>query len=216
MLLLLVPPLAALVIRCLAATLRFEVIAEPGATPIVTGTTGVCCFWHQCLLTCTCFFSGRFEASVLISQSFDGELIARTAGRLGFQAARGSSSRGGFAGLRDLTTALKSDVPAVFPADGPRGPRYRLKPGAIKLAQLTQLPLGLVHAFPERHWQLNSWDGFLIPTPFSRVVICWSRLFHIEREMTPAAFEDTRIEIEAALESVRLMAETHFARKLSS
>jgi len=207
-LLAILPTLAAAVIRILAATLRYEVIYT--AETITPEMNGVCCFWHQCLLTATCYFRGRYRASVLISQSFDGELIARTADRLGFDTARGSSSRGGFSGLRDLAASLKTGVPAVFPADGPRGPRYQLKPGAIKLAQLTGLPLGVFYALPQRRWQLKTWDGFLIPKPFSRVVIVWSRLITLERDLTPEAFESARQQVEAALEQSRQIAEQHF------
>lgn len=211
-LLLLVPPLTAWIIRVLAATLRYEVTYEPGATLVTPDINGVCCFWHQCLLTAACYFKGRYSANVLISGSFDGELIARTVERLGFETSRGSSSRGGFGGLRDLSSGLKTGVPAVFPADGPRGPRYRLKPGAIKLAQLSGLPLGLFYALPQRHWKLKSWDAFLIPKPFSRVVIAWSPLFTIDSELNQEAFEATRQQVEAALERTRQLAEQYFLR----
>jgi hypothetical protein len=209
-LLAIVPPLAALLIRTLAATLRYEVISEPGAPPVTPDMNGVCCFWHQCLLTSACYFRGRYRANILISQSFDGELIARTVERLGFETSRGSSSRGGFGGIRDLSTVLKRGIPAVFPADGPRGPRYRLKAGPIKLAQLTGFPLGVFYALPQRRWQLNSWDAFLIPKPFSRVVIVWSHIITIDRDLTPEASETARQQVEATLEHTRHLAEQHF------
>ncbi len=104
----------------------------------------VWCFWHRCLLPATCFFHGRPRTVLLISASFDGELIARTIERLGYETVRGSSSRAGSSGLRALARAVGEGATAVIPGDGPRGPRYLLKPGVTKLAQLTGLP---VHSF---------------------------------------------------------------------
>ena len=213
-LLLLVPPLVATLIRMLGATLRYEDICEPGAAPAAPGAAGVWCFWHQCLLTAACCFKDKYSAAILISQSFDGELIARTIHRLGFLTARGSSSRGGIGGLRALARQQQAGSHAVFPADGPRGPKYRLKAGTIKLAQLTGAPIGAFHTLPERAWKLKSWDTFLIPKPFSRVAIGWAGPIPVPPELSDAAFEALRLQVEAALERARQLAEAHFAVKV--
>src|SRR5580704_19075693 len=100
-----VPTLAALLIRLLGLTLRYEDRAEPGVTPgyAIPGPT-VFAFWHRSLLACAHRFRG-LDIAILISPSFDGELIARTVELLGFRAVRGSSSRGGPAGLRSMQLA---------------------------------------------------------------------------------------------------------------
>ncbi len=177
----------------------------------------VWCFWHRCLIPCTCYFYAliqplRIRPAVLISRSFDGELIARTAERLGFLTARGSSTRFGGSGLFALAKALEHGHPAVFTADGPTGPVYKLKPGAVKLAQFTGYAIAILYAHPEKAWILRSWDRFMIPKPFSRVAISFGR--HVEAPQTedPLLFEATRLEVEAALERVRLNAEQHFLR----
>lgn len=167
----LVPPLAALVIRLLGMTLRYRDVGEPGY-----GLDGpvVFAFWHRTLLACAYRFRNR-DIAVLISPSFDGELIARTVTRLGFTAVRGSSSRGGPAGLRQMRYAYAAGQRCAFTADGPRGPMYVAKPGVAALAN--SVPggtwVGCFHAYPERRWELRSWDRFMIPKPFSRVVIGW-------------------------------------------
>ena len=112
---------------------------------------------------------------LLISASFDGELIARTIERLGYETVRGSSSRAGSSGLRALARAVGEGATAVIPGDGPRGPRYLLKPGVTKLAQLTGLPVHSFYLLPQRAWVLRSWDALLVPKPFSRVVMVWGR-----------------------------------------
>jgi hypothetical protein len=89
-----VPKLTALLLAIIGTTLRFEVIAEEGAVPEKPPTTGIFCFWHRCTLLSGWYFR-KFRCSILISRSFDGELIARTLGLLGYGTVRGSSSRGG-------------------------------------------------------------------------------------------------------------------------
>ncbi len=79
-----VPRVVALLLRTLHRTLRYEVVVEPGAAPATPPALQVWCFWHRCLIPCACYFHDRFQPAVLISRSFDGELIARTIERLGF------------------------------------------------------------------------------------------------------------------------------------
>lgn len=203
-----VPPLAAAVIRLLGMTLRYEDRAEPGVTPgyAIPGPT-VFAFWHRCLLACAHRFRG-LDIAILISASFDGELIARTVERLGFRAVRGSSSRGGAAGLRKMQAAYAAGHRCALTADGPRGPKFVAKPGAAQLANSVGENglsgaigtwVGCFYALPERAWELKSWDRFLIPKPFSRVVLTWPA--HV-----PAA-EVTTAAVQAALDKAMAMAE---------
>jgi lysophospholipid acyltransferase (LPLAT)-like uncharacterized protein len=208
-----VPRLVALLLRTLHRTLRYEVVVEPGAAPAIPPALQVWCFWHRCLISCACYFHDRFQPAVLISRSFDGELIARTIERLGFLTARGSSTRSGGSGLWALAKAVERGHPAVFTADGPRGPVYKVKPGAVKLAQLTGYSIGIFYAHPEKAWLLKSWDQFMIPKPFSRVAISWGRQVQVPPSEDPALIEAKRLEVEEALERARLNAERHFSKR---
>jgi lysophospholipid acyltransferase (LPLAT)-like uncharacterized protein len=207
-----VPRLTALVLALIGMTLRFEVIAEEGVVPATPPAKGIFCFWHRCTLPCGWYFR-KFRCSILISQSFDGELIARTLGLLGYNSVRGSSSRGGAAGLLALQGVLESGLPVVFTADGPRGPIYETKIGPVKLAQMTGEEIGCFYLLPEHAWVMRSWDRFLIPKPFSRVAVSWARA------IAPAAPNDSaeglevrRKELNDALERARLRAEGHFRK----
>jgi lysophospholipid acyltransferase (LPLAT)-like uncharacterized protein len=208
-----VPRLVAFLLQLLNLTLRYEDVVEPGATPAVPPALQVWCFWHRCLIPCACYFHGKFTPAVLISRSFDGELIAQTIERLGFLTARGSSTRHGGSGLWALAKAVARGNPAVFTADGPRGPVYKVKPGAIKLAQLTGYSIGIFYAHPDKAWQLKSWDRFLIPKPFSRVAISWGRHVEVPHGEDPEMMEAKRLEVEQALERARLNAERLFAKR---
>jgi len=190
--LIVVPPVAALLIRLLGLTLRYEDRADPGVAPgyAIPGPT-VFAFWHRSLLACAHRFRS-LDIAILISASFDGELIARTVERLGFRAIRGSSSRGGPTGLRNMRLAYQAGHICAITADGPRGPVFVAKPGVALLAQTAGSQpggtwVGSFHAQPDRAWQLRSWDRFLIPKPFSRVVIAWPA--HIPAEATTAAVQ---------------------------
>ncbi len=206
-----VPKLTALILAGIGLTLRFQVIAEQGAIPPSPASRGIFCFWHRCTLPAGWYFR-KFHCSILISQSFDGELIARTLGLLGYKTVRGSSSRGGAAGFMAMRDLVNSRLPVVFTADGPRGPIYQTKIGPVKLAALTGESISSFYLLPQHAWAIRSWDRFLVPRPFSRVVVSWARPLPAPApDADPAALEAARQDLNAALERARHHAEAHFA-----
>jgi lysophospholipid acyltransferase (LPLAT)-like uncharacterized protein len=209
-----VPRLVWALFSLVGRTWRFEVIAEEGVTPIPSGVKSppeIYCFWHQCVLPCTVYYSSS-RAVILISQSFDGELITRILKMFGFDAVRGSSSRGSREGLLGLKHIIETGRTAIFTADGPRGPIYQTKMGPIKLAQMTGAPIGAFYLLPERAWVMPSWDRFLIPRPFTRICVSWARQTHVPADLAPDQFEPKREELNAALERARLRALDHFKK----
>jgi hypothetical protein len=195
-------------------TWRFEVIAEDGVVPVLPGQVppaDIYCFWHQCVLSCALYFRWT-HAVILISRSFDGELITRILRMFSFDAVRGSSSRAGREGLMGLKRVIESGKPAIFTADGPRGPIYQTKMGPIKLAQLTGAPIGVFHLQPERAWVMKSWDRFLIPKPFTRIVVSWAKGLTVPPDLATDAMEPRRAELNEALERARKQALQHFGQ----
>jgi hypothetical protein len=195
-------------------TWRFEAIGEEGATPLPYGRGAgaeIFCFWHQCVLPCA-FYYRRTGATILISRSFDGELITRILNLFGFHAVRGSSSRGAREGLLGLSRVIERGTPAIFTADGPRGPIYQTKMGPIKLAQMTGARIGAFHLEPERAWTMRSWDRFLIPKPFTRICVSWARWTHVPADLPADEFEPKREELNAAIERARLQALDYFRK----
>jgi lysophospholipid acyltransferase (LPLAT)-like uncharacterized protein len=192
LLLAIVPPLAALFIRVLGFTLRFRNVNAPG-TPVGDTLPGptIFAFWHCSLLLCAYRFRD-LGIAILISRSFDGELIARTVERLGFLAIRGSSTRGGPSALREMAQAYADGRICAFTADGPKGPPRLAKPGPVHLAELTEAPwIGAFHGEPNRAWRLHTWDRFLIPKPFATVTFGWPvhtppDLLHLQQAMEEA------------------------------
>jgi lysophospholipid acyltransferase (LPLAT)-like uncharacterized protein len=200
-------------LKLVSLTWRFKEIAEEGVTPLVGGRGAgaeIFCFWHQCVLPCTVYFQTT-GATILISRSFDGELITRILERFGFHAVRGSSSRGAREGLLGLKDVIESGGPAIFTADGPRGPIYQTKMGPIKLAQITGARIGAFHLQPERAWVMKSWDRFLIPKPFTRICVSWARWTQVPADLPPEEFEPMREQLNAAIERARVRALDYFS-----
>lgn len=209
-----VPRIVWALLSVIGRTWRFEVIAEDGVTPVLFGEKPgpeIYCFWHQCVLPCTMYFRKSLSV-ILISRSFDGELITRILKMFGFGAVRGSSSRGAREGLLGLKRVIESGRTAIFTADGPRGPIYQTKMGPIKLAQSTGAPIGVFHLEPERAWVLNSWDRFLVPKPFTRICVSWAQWTHVAEDLPADQFESKRLELNAAIERARMRALAHFGR----
>ena len=219
MVLALAPRMVWALVSVLGLTWRFDTVAEEGATPLVHGAGAgaeIFCFWHQCVLPCAVYFR-RTGATILISRSFDGELIARTLALFGYRAVRGSSSRGGREGLLGLKSVIDEGGPAIFTADGPRGPIYRTKSGPIRLAHLTGARIGAFHLEPKRALRMRSWDRFLVPMPFTRIVVSWASWTEVPEASTPddspeEEFEAKREELNAALERARLRAYAHLGK----
>ena len=212
------PPIGAIAFRLLGATLKFEDIGAPGTHADDHPETRVYCLWHRSLLSIAHHFRKR-RIAILISPSFDGELIAAMIHRVGYTPVRGSSSRGGAAGLLGMQRALEATNEArcdyaAFTSDGPRGPVYHAKPGGVKLAQQVGGGVGIFYAAPDRAWTLKSWDGFLIPKPFSTIVIGWQPPVPVSVAAEENdGIEASRLTVERALERARREVEEYIARK---
>jgi lysophospholipid acyltransferase (LPLAT)-like uncharacterized protein len=164
-----VPFLAANFIRVLRATLRLRHHGDERMREYERdGTHFILAFWHRHLLLMPYAYQGK-RISVLVSQSKDGELIARTVARLGIDSSRGSSSRGGIAGMRSLLRKAEEGWDIAFTPDGPRGPLREVQPGVILAAAATGLPILPVAIAATRAKLLRSWDRFVVPLPFSTV-----------------------------------------------
>jgi lysophospholipid acyltransferase (LPLAT)-like uncharacterized protein len=149
--------------------------------------------WHQHQLYCGKYLveqrSRGLEVGWLISPSVDGEIGAMMVRRFGGRVIRGSSTNTGARALRDYYEALVKDhVSPVITPDGPRGPRFQFKPGAILLAQMSGRPILPMAYAASRAW-LIKWDKFVIPMPFSRVVIAIGPPCYVPRVTDAAAIE---------------------------
>lgn len=130
-------------------------------------------FWHQRQVYFT-WSHRNAEAAVLVSKSNDGEMIARTMELSRIDAVRGSSSRGGAAAAREMVEILRSGRDVGITPDGPRGPAREVKEGAVRVAQLSGMPIvPIANALSNKVEIKKAWDRFQVPLPFGRSVVIY-------------------------------------------
>jgi lysophospholipid acyltransferase (LPLAT)-like uncharacterized protein len=163
-------------------------------------------YWHQHQLFCVKHLLALRRAGLklgfLISPSVDGEIGAILVRKIGAVAIRGSSTHTGARALRDYYQALVQEgiSPAITP-DGPRGPAWKFKPGAILLSQLSQRPIIPLGFAASRAWKIK-WDRFVIPKPCARVAICVGEPVYVAKGLDAAALERMQVEMEGRLQAV--------------
>lgn len=171
--------LIALILKILGKTLRIRI--EKGSEliddinkkklPVIMN------FWHNRLFFFCSFYANRFvkkglPVTTLVSLSKDGDFATAVAQKFKSEVIRGSSSRAGAKALLQMVrTMRKKGRSIIMLPDGPRGPAYEYKPGAIYLASLNRSPIYLFGCTMEKKWVLNSWDSMCIPKPFSKVIV---------------------------------------------
>lgn len=135
------------------------------------------------------------KSVVLTSASLDGTVVARAMAVFGLGAVRGSSSRRGVAALVGLKRAIEAGLDVCITPDGPRGPRYELHPGMVKLAAATGAPIVPIHVHFSSAWRFRTWDRFVVPKPFSRVSVVFGEPIRVGEVADAAAFEAERLRV---------------------
>jgi len=171
-----IPPLAAFLIKWIMLScrvVRVEGQEREREAVARSGGGAVYATWHQRMPYHFYYFGSR-HVTVMISRSRDGEYAARTAAWLGFKNVRGSSSRGGSEALKELVQKIREGEIGGMLADGPQGPARVAKIGSVVMAKDAGVPLIPVLWGADRCWIFNSWDRYLVPKPFARVVIYYA------------------------------------------
>ncbi len=158
--------------RLWGATIRLRI--SPPELEILTreDSPTVIILWHNRLfLAASVFRRFRKHRGVcgLVSASRDGAWLAAFFSLMGLGSVRGSSSQRTLESSRELIKTLQSGKDIGLTPDGPRGPRYDFKKGAVRVAKQAGAPIMLISGRLERAWRLRSWDRFYLPVPFSRV-----------------------------------------------
>jgi lysophospholipid acyltransferase (LPLAT)-like uncharacterized protein len=194
----------------LGKTLRIKWIGEENLNPIRKNQGQVIyAFWHGRMLILS--YSHRWQKiHVLISQHRDGELIARIIERLGFVSIRGSTTRGGTKALFEMAKKGASGYDVGITPDGPKGPKFKVQLGAIYIAQRSEMPIIPITNSAKSRWTLSSWDGFLIPKPFSKAVIMIGEPIYVPLKSTPQELEEKREKLEKRLVELTQKADSYF------
>ncbi len=176
-------------VRLIAATYRIRILdPENEAEAMARRGQLIYASWHQRLFPGITFFSTRKPIAIIISKSRDGEMAARAVDILGWHAVRGSSSKGGKEALEKIKALTGQGYKVGHIVDGPQGPFGRVKPGLIRIAQYAHLPILPTITSAQHCWVFNSWDRFMVPKPFSRVIIRFGRAIEVPGEMNAGEF----------------------------
>jgi len=199
------------VIRLIGPTLRVCISREEGAQETLEQRPLIGSFWHACIIPAT-YMCRNLGVRVMSSNSYDGEYMGRIIRKFGFVAVKGSSSRNAVRALLGLRRALEDGWTVAFTLDGPRGPRYKVKPGPVALARSAGVPLTMFHMAVDRAWVLNTWDRLMIPKPFSRVLMRFGKLIPVPRDATDEDIERYQQELQASLDRVCEFAEANIQK----
>lgn len=191
------------IVKCLSFTHRVKLVESDNEERFTSQDKGLIYIsWHQRFFPGITFFARRKPIAIMISQSKDGEFIAHIVRILGWEAVRGSSTRGGREALARLKELALNGYRIGHIVDGPKGPFGEVKPGLLRIAQATGLPIVPTVTSAERRWTVNSWDRFMIPKFFSRVIIRFGKPIYVPADLTEAQFAEKRRHIETQLEKL--------------
>jgi lysophospholipid acyltransferase (LPLAT)-like uncharacterized protein len=176
-------------IRAYCWTFRFRVENEkPWLEYLQNGGRVILCCWHQQFFSAIRHFKtyAPYHPALMISQSKDGDIIARIAEKTGWHTVRGSSSRDGSRALKEMIDYLTKTGFAGHVVDGPRGPAGVVKAGVVSLAKSASAFVVPFYISADRAWYFNSWDRFMLPKPFARVTMRFGEML----DLTPCASEE--------------------------
>ena len=168
------------VITLVCCTLRKKI---KGDTSLLKEGQTIVALWHNRIFV-PCYLyrytiRGKVRMSMLTSASKDGTMLATVAEDYGMSAVRGSSARRGVVGFRDMVHELEQGMSMCITPDGPKGPAYCCRDGAVKLASVSGVPITPLRIRYTACFRAKSWDQFFIPLPFSRIEMEVCETIHV-------------------------------------
>ena len=173
---------------------RLESVYGAGKNPIMV-------FWHGRIFMASYFFRNR-GIVVMTSRHRDGDYIAEAIRRLGYETARGSSSRGSLGATREALEAARKGKDIGFAIDGPRGPRHVAKRGPTYIAWKSGHPILPFNVSVKRKWTLKSWDHFQIPRPFSAARVEIGEPIYIDADVQKERLAEFDARVQKALDEL--------------
>lgn len=211
------PPIVWGLIRLLWKTCRIHVVlnTENVTALLDEQTPFIPCYWHQQQIFCVRYLldtansDPRLKLGYLISPSADGDIATNMFGNQGVHIIRGSATRGGAQALREIYMKIKKEgISPIVTPDGPTGPIYECKPGVAMLAQLSKAPMLPLAYAASSTWHLKSWDRFMLPVPFARIVIGIGKPLHVNRDDAQDEFAAVCVEMNRRLNELSVACST--------
>ncbi len=209
----LVPRLYFLILRLLALTIHKEILSPETPGKFWDGGQHIiAAFWHQRLLMMP-FVPHKGRVGMLISQHRDGEWIARAVKLFGIDSIRGSTTRGGLSALRGMIRFLRDGGNIAITPDGPQGPKNVVQIGIVELARQTGAPILPITYGASRKKVFGSWDNFILPLPFCRVVYLWGEPLFVPPDTDRTGMEAKRLLLEERLKQITSDADRIFENR---
>lgn len=191
--------IASFLINVLLKTVRIRVVNTDVVSNLEKEKKNyVAVFWHGSMLL-GWYLQKDKNFSSLVSKSKDGDVLNTILAKWNYKVIRGSSRDGGKVALESMIKLVNDGYSLAITPDGPIGPIYKMKAGAIIISQRCAVPLVLVGIAIKNKWTLKSWDRFEIPKPFSKAVVYYSEPLSIEnnlnREETDMRIEKCEIQL---------------------
>lgn len=202
------PSIIWLLIYFIGKTTKFTVIGEENYKNI-NGPV-IFTFWHNRIFLSVYYYRyilKKKNICVLTSPSRDGEILVRVIDRLGFSSARGSSRHYSKNALTTMVEAFGKGFDGAIVPDGPRGPKYKVKEGVIRIARKTGLPLIPASYNTSGKKILSTWDSFLLPAPFSRAVLIYGEPLIVSEKMQD---DEAKQILEKTLKDITKKADKYF------
>lgn len=195
---------AAFAMKLWSLTLRYNVNGKSGIVqPEIDPKPVIFALWHNRIFTMPPIWrrtGGKNRSTVVLtSASRDGTTLAKAMEAFGIGSIRGSSSRRAVSALIGMKKALQEGKDVCVTPDGPKGPRYQVQAGVLKIAQTTGSDIIPIHIQYSSAWRLSSWDRFVLPKPFSKVTVTFDKPISIPKSLTEADFEAATANLEKCL-----------------
>jgi lysophospholipid acyltransferase (LPLAT)-like uncharacterized protein len=179
-------------------TSRIERRSPPPGAPFIIA------LWHGRLAMMHLLRFGNQALVALISSHRDGQLISKCAWYFDISTVTGSTMRGGSLAVRQLIRMAREGHSLFITPDGPRGPCMRLNKGIIDIARISGLPILPAAIGISCGKELDTWDRFVVPAPFSRIDVRWGEPIRVTRESDAAVVQ---AQLETALTALQLAAD---------
>lgn len=205
---------AGLLLQLISRTIKWDQVFLSNYEETVFEThPRIICFWHGRQLMIPWAYQAaksekRLGLFALISMHSDGRIIANAIKLFGASSVEGSSTRGGREASKKLLSLLKVGSSIVITPDGPKGPIYKAKPGALKLAYRSKAPIVPISYSAEKYWTFGSWDKMILPKPFTKGVFVFGKPYYIEEDITDQNLAQKLAELEQALNLVQKAADS--------
>ncbi len=206
-----IPPIGMLIIYLLGITYRKEVRGRESEHSLIKkGINPIYALWHGRLLYLPFLYRRQKRLYSLVSPSTDGEIIARTLSMFGVKTVRGSSYKSGSKAFRELIRIVRDKGLVFITVDGSRGPVFKVQKGILHLAKISGKPVLPITYGAEKAFVFKSWDRFIIPHPFTRVVVIYGDPLYVSRDSTEEEIEAKRAELEKRLIVMTEKADKHY------